>query len=175
MIENLITGEKYIGQSQNIPKRFDKHMKSSSNPGLKSDVLKYGVENFSLTILKTCSIEDLSTLEEEFVQNEKPQYNRLNHFSTVHITEEAKLNMKKSALKRTKRDKDKLDDFIKSGETQRYKKRKILAKEIESDSVTIFESLYEASKITGVPRPSIHQILNGKRKQSKGYVFEYIN
>ena len=61
-IENLINGKVYIGQSNNIERRFSQHQSSYEQKRFLDKPLykafaKYGIENFSFTIIEECSIE----------------------------------------------------------------------------------------------------------------------
>ena len=78
-IENLVNGKKYIGQSTNIEKRWKEHIKLSKIKSDKESILKrqqaplyralnkYGVENFSFTILEECSVEELNDKEKYWI------------------------------------------------------------------------------------------------------------
>lgn len=60
-ITNCLNNRSYIGASKNIEKRWNSHRRGESNIG--KDILKYGSENFTFTILKKCP-------KEEFIENE---------------------------------------------------------------------------------------------------------
>ena len=69
-ITNVINGKRYIGQSTNIKKRWQKHINDSKNekasaynyPICKA-LRKYGVDNFDFSILENCSICSLDERE----------------------------------------------------------------------------------------------------------------
>ena len=73
-IKNLLTGEKYIGQSVNIERRFKQHKNGLDlkNP-LYSDFYIYGIDNFSFTILEEC---------DEYLLNERENY-YIDKFDTI--------------------------------------------------------------------------------------------
>ena len=70
-IENLISGQIYIGQSVNIYKRFKEHLRG----GLYNDsqlideaIQKIGIKNFSFKIIERCQIKELNRKEKFFIQ-----------------------------------------------------------------------------------------------------------
>lgn len=66
-IENKINGHVYIGQSQNIFKRWsvhgNKNKANNCNMVIAKAITKYGVENFKFEILELCTKEELNTKE----------------------------------------------------------------------------------------------------------------
>lgn len=69
-ITNKITGECYIGQSENIKKRWNGHKAASRNPKdhnynlrLYKDMRLYGIDNFEFSVIEECSAEDLLNKE----------------------------------------------------------------------------------------------------------------
>lgn len=70
-IENLINKKVYIGQSKDIYKRYHNHHKSdcynnkspSYNFQIYQAIRKYGEENFSITVLELCDLEELDEKE----------------------------------------------------------------------------------------------------------------
>ena len=75
-IQNLINGKVYIGQSIDITSRFQSHKyvlnliddsKITSRP-LYLAMKKYGVENFSFTVLEECNIEQLNEKEIMYIK-----------------------------------------------------------------------------------------------------------
>lgn len=70
-IENKINGKVYIGQSQNIFKRWsvhgNKNKANNCNMVISKAISKYGVENFRFEILELCIKEELNTKEKYWV------------------------------------------------------------------------------------------------------------
>lgn len=69
-IENLLNKHCYIGQSKDIYNRYHKHHKydykiegKTYNFQLYQAMRKYGLENFSITVLELCPIEKLNERE----------------------------------------------------------------------------------------------------------------
>lgn len=79
-VENKINGKRYIGQAVDYERRIKEHQRRYAEETLKSErshfyraIRKYGIENFVFSILKECAIEDLNTLEREYIK----KYNSL--------------------------------------------------------------------------------------------------
>ena len=69
-ITNLINNKKYIGQSNNIGRRWKEHKENylrpkdrSYNSPIYQAIRKYGIENFKFEILEECNIEELDEKE----------------------------------------------------------------------------------------------------------------
>lgn len=82
-IANLINGKLYIGQSNQIEKRWANHKIAAFNINDKGyhyplyrAFRKYGIENFSFTILEQRSLEELNEKEQYWIELKKPEYNQ---------------------------------------------------------------------------------------------------
>ena len=77
-ITNLINGKIYIGQTNNIQKRWANHKCSNDpNMAIARALRKYGVDNFKFEILEiidTENWEDVNNLESEYIN----KYNSFN-------------------------------------------------------------------------------------------------
>ena len=64
-ITNNCTGQSYIGQSIDIAKRWQQHIKNNkkANRPLHDDIKAYGKENFTFEIIEECSKEELNEKE----------------------------------------------------------------------------------------------------------------
>jgi group I intron endonuclease len=64
-ITNLINGKIYIGQSNNIKRRFGEHQRLGYKSRILVDkaIAKYGVNNFSYEVLEECPLEKLNERE----------------------------------------------------------------------------------------------------------------
>ena len=86
-IKNLINGKIYVGQSNNIERRFAQHKspyeqaRFSDKPLYKA-FLKYGIENFDFSIIEECSIEQLNDREKFWIS----ELNTLIHQNGYNIT-----------------------------------------------------------------------------------------
>ena len=61
-ITNLLNNKIYIGQSNNIERRFQEHKSRNIIP-IDQAIQKYGKENFSFEIIEECSLEQLNDRE----------------------------------------------------------------------------------------------------------------
>lgn len=77
-ITNKINNKSYIGQSNNINRRFSEHrcINHETNKTLKLAYKKYGIENFEFSVLEECELEELNEREKYWIATLKPQYNR---------------------------------------------------------------------------------------------------
>jgi group I intron endonuclease len=105
---NLINGptKKYVGSSQNLKRRFQgyyriKYLKANFCMRICRALLKYGHENFSLSILEYCSPDKLLETEKYYFKLLKPEYNICKEPSSPmsgrNHSEEAKLKMSERA------------------------------------------------------------------------------
>lgn len=69
-ITNLINNKVYIGQSNNIERRFKEHQYKGESSGISLDVAiqKYGKDMFSYEIIEECSLEQLNNRETYWIQ-----------------------------------------------------------------------------------------------------------
>ena len=59
-IQNNINGKSYIGQSVNIERRWKEEKRmSDTNDHLTKSFLKYGIDNFTFSVIEECEIEEL--------------------------------------------------------------------------------------------------------------------
>ena len=71
-IVNNITGESYVGQSEDIEKRFSLHRSRVNNlrynNKLYTNIRNYGIENFEFIVLRRCSKSMLNAYEDFFIK-----------------------------------------------------------------------------------------------------------
>lgn len=192
-ITNTINGDCYIGSSKDIEHRWKQHLYLSQKQGkhykyhLYRALRKFGIENFSFAILELCQEEQLIELEQKYYSIYNPIYNNIqpkeNPACNEKIKKKIRQECKKSFARHSKETKKKIYMNLQKGResegfnAKKYAPRKIRAIKLSDRSTQEFDSLYQAEKKIGVPRSSIYQILckNHKRKQSKGYTFEYVS
>lgn len=80
LITNLINQKVYIGQSVDIHRRYAEHLRSGQpekyaiknerdiNTPIHKAMQKYGIDNFSLTILEECNKEELNEKEKHWIK-----------------------------------------------------------------------------------------------------------
>ena len=76
IIENKITGKQYIGKSIDIQARWGVHklMYKKKNTPLYAAIKKYKLENFTFSVLETCTRTELNNLEITYIEH----YNTFN-------------------------------------------------------------------------------------------------
>lgn len=78
MIRNEITGDCYVGQSVNIPKRIQGHFRTDRKhlSKVQKQIVQYGKENFSIILLEECSApEELDQKEIYWMDKLSPSLN----------------------------------------------------------------------------------------------------
>lgn len=70
-IENLSNGRIYIGQSNNIERRFYEHKTKSdtSRIPVNKAIKEEGIENFSYEVVEECTVEQLNELETKWIKH----------------------------------------------------------------------------------------------------------
>ena len=82
-ITNTVTGDFYIGSSNDVKLRWKAHKwqstwkKCPSNP-MYLDMKKYGVDKFEFQILEEIEADSLKEMEQQFIETLKPTYNNIN-------------------------------------------------------------------------------------------------
>lgn len=68
-IENKINGKIYIGQSNNIQRRFQEHQTKGDSSRIPVDIAiqKYGKDNFTYTVIEETTIDKLNQAEEFWI------------------------------------------------------------------------------------------------------------
>lgn len=84
-IINTVTGDRYVGSSRDVNRRYLEHRRPSrwdtySNNPLYQDMQKYGLENFRFQILAPVMEEYLKQVEQEFIEMLNPTYNQVNAY-----------------------------------------------------------------------------------------------
>ena len=82
-ITNTVTGDFYIGSSNNVKRRWREHKwpstwKNNPNKQLYKDMRKYGIDKFEFEIIEEVEIDSLKETEQQFIETLKPTYNRCN-------------------------------------------------------------------------------------------------
>ena len=82
-ITNTITGDFYVGSSNDVKRRWAAHKWPSSwkrfpNNQMYIDIQKYGVEKFDFEVIEEAEIGQLKEKEQQFIETLKPTYNQMN-------------------------------------------------------------------------------------------------
>ena len=85
-ITNVENGKIYIGQSQDIERRFHDH-KNSPQPKMREDVEIFGWDSFKFEVLEECSLEVLNDRENFYIEKLNPEYNTIKLHNWTHTPE----------------------------------------------------------------------------------------
>ena len=76
MLENIINGKRYIGQTNNFRRRWIEHRcKKTRRSVLGRAKNKYGIRNFKFHILEECSADVIDEREKHYIKKLEPEYN----------------------------------------------------------------------------------------------------
>ena len=109
-ITNTITGDFYIGSSNDVKKRWAAHKwpstwKKCPNNPIYLDMQRYGVDKFEFQVIEEVEIDSLKETEQQFIETLKPTYNNRN--ANGLDIERKKKTQKESQKKYNKSDKRK--------------------------------------------------------------------
>ena len=174
-ITNKINNKVYIGASKNIKYRWTKHKFDYKNKKVKKlllheDMYKYGIENFEFEIICECKKEELYDLEIKYIEkyNTYIYSENSNGYNRTKGGKGGYGNKNSLGTQHTEETKKKISEVNKGHKVNR-KSIEQLADEhskkvfcIETNK--IYNSMTEASNITGCNRRSIGYACNGERK-----------
>lgn len=95
LLTNLVNGKKYVGQSTDINRRFAEHLRAAqpdrypqkserdANCPIHKAMAKYGINNFSLTILEDCVRKELDEKERKWIAKLNTNNNLIGYNLTV--------------------------------------------------------------------------------------------
>lgn len=191
IVENLIDGKAYIGQSVDMQRRLHDHFVGrKSNIILQRAILKYGIECFSFRFLEILPNDStiLTTCEQKWIDYYRSlnmSYNICPVAESVKgriTTEQARKNMSlaqtgkkysqetRNKIRNSKLGKSNNMELLRSFNEER--KKPIYALNILSGEEFIFNSRNDASRILLCNVAAIWNVLRGKYKQANGYIFE---
>lgn len=157
-ITNLINGKVYIGQSQNIKKRWAVHrsdyLKDGKDYALYRAFRKYGIENFSFEIIEECSKNELDVKEKFYIAKYNSffcdGYNMTLGGQGVRypMTEEYRIKYSRNS----------------GGEP-------IIQLSLEGEYIKELFSIAEAERELNIPHENIIKVLNGDYKSAGNYIF----
>nr|QJQ35302.1 GIY-YIG endonuclease [Fusarium ficicrescens] len=168
---NTITGKIYVGSAINLTKRFYMYLSTENlerytqqyNSYIYRAILKYGHDNFSLSILKYCDATELIKWEQYYIDKLKPEYNILKFAgSSTGFRHTAETILK---IHNTKVSKGIYKDSgIKQGNVT-------IILDKQDMSINKFYSITEASRNLGINRKTIQNYANKGILHKNKYLF----
>ena len=183
-ITNVENGKIYIGQSQDIERRFHDH-KNSPQPKMREDVEIFGWDSFKFEVLEECSLEVLNDRENFYIEKLNPEYNTIKLHNWTHTPETCeKIRQSKIGTHHTEKACEKMSESRKgvtlSDEHKEKCRQKSLGNKSRSRPVICVETgiEYENAKIAaqavGLKSSSaISSVLRGVNVTAKGYHWKY--
>jgi group I intron endonuclease len=164
-ITNLLNGKCYIGQTNNIARRFSQHKCSKTTSLIHKAIEKYGKENFEWRIICECSEQSLlNKAEQVFIDyyggiNSKKNYNAKDGGYRGTLCEESrkKIGNSNKGKKRTIEVKNKLSEM---------RRGRILNKDISGDKNPMFGKHHSDET-----KQKIRKALKGKYVGDKSAMF----
>lgn len=181
-ITNTVNGKIYIGQTiHSLDKRFNGHKNESfrkrpTNQPLHNSIKKYGINSFICDCIEECSIESLDEREIYWIASLNATDKTIGYNldaggrkSNRIFTEEVKKRISLGLM-------IKHGNF--TGETRKsIKKRNKVSNKIQIRCLNngiIYDSITKAALELKMTVGNISDILHGRRKRFRGYIFEKI-
>ena len=183
-ITNVENGKIYIGQSQDIERRFHDH-KNSPQPKMREDVEIFGWDSFKFEVLEECSLEVLNDRENFYIEKLNPEYNTIKLHNWTHTPETCeKIRQAKLGSHHTEKACEKMSESRKGVTLSEEHKEKCRQKSIGNKSRSRpvicvetgieYENAKTAAQAVGLKSSSaISSVLRGVNVTAKGYHWEY--
>ena len=190
IITCLVNSKRYIGSSKNIASRLSTHFgrdaKRYVNREFYIDIRKYGIKNFTWSVLETCSPENLIERERYYYNLIHPEYNIVvpceQHeiFKQPEVIRRSRLSFLKNAPQRLKAlyAKPEYKKLFRNKQAHRFK-----AVDVIENGVVIcsFETMTDCANwitqttnFTGKNKVSkIKAVCDGERPNAYGFKFRY--
>lgn len=154
VIENVTNGKKYIGQSNNLTRRRNRHFSPStlkyeinSCRGMYKDIKKLGKEKFTFKVLEFSDSKKRRTkIEEKFILS----YDTTNSGYNIISSPSDPANRSIALIKKP-----------------------VVMLDLAGNKLDEFTSVVEASIMTGLNKKSISKCCRGGLKTYKGYLWEF--
>lgn len=165
-IENKVNSKVYIGSSNNIERRWQKHKAllrhgKHQNSHLQAAWNKYGEDNFIFSIIELCSIDSLLDREQYFINMINPEYNQTLVAGKVEMTTDRRKKLSCS-----------IAQAYKDGKMQRIIKT-IYQYDLKGNYIREYTSLGEASNALNIPLSNLSCAAHGKCNIAGGYVWRF--
>lgn len=151
-VTNQLNNKVYIGQSEDIYKRWEAHKVRAYNEKYQykfyEAVRKYGLENFVFTIIELCDFERLDEREQYWIKYYDSYNNGYN-------STEGGDTLWKEAIQKTQ--------------------KIVLQYDLDGNFIKQFPSAHEAERQTGIQFTLICKVCRGEREQTGGYIWRYLD
>lgn len=180
---NKINGNIYIGFAVNLPKRISHYYSEKSmetylkrgKSAIYSAILKHGLSIFKLEILEYCKPFQAVSIEQDYIDLLKPEYNILQIAgSSLGSKRSVETLAKMGAWKRSVETRAKMSVAKKGKKNTAYhpNSQKIEVTDLEINQKTIYPSVREAARALNINKTSIHNSFY--RNQQKPYKGRFI-
>lgn len=194
-ITNQVNGMRYVGQTrQPLKRRLKDHFapSKSSKTFIGRAIKKYGKENFSVEVIAVVEVDELNSLEQDYIDKlstlSPEGYNLTTGGERFDHTEETKRKISKAGKGRpswikgrkmieehknkisvANTGKKKTEQMIENMRDARPNKKKIV-----DQNGKVYKSIGEASREISIHRSCIDKVLKGLRNTAGGYSFSYL-
>ena len=166
-ITNNITGEKYVGQSRNIERRWEDHRKPSRlsySNALYKAFNKYGISNFTFSIIEAMPSSskdaELDESEQFWIKKTEPFNNGYNETTGGRSITESKMRHR-------------IPSNFAFLSNQKEDVVPIVKLDQQFNVLSIYPSVSECSRQNGVPASNISKVARGERKTAHSFIFMY--
>lgn len=197
-ITNLLNGKCYIGQSIDIEKRWAEHKSIYNHPRCSNYHIykafrKYGIENFSFSVVEECEQSLLNEREKFWIQH----FNSFEHgynmtiggngtelisrsdvydlwddgFSVADIA--SQMDCSPVTISKIIRGYDKYDKAESIRRGKLWHRKPVVQYKLDGSHICEFESISSASNSTGVSSDSISACCNRRLKSAGGYLWSF--
>lgn len=165
-IKNIINSKVYIGSSNNIKIRWQKHKAllrhgKHQNSHLQAAWNKYGEDNFIFSIIELCNIDSLLNREQYFINTINPEYNQTLIAGKVEMTADRRKKLSCS-----------ITQAYREGKIKRAIKT-IYQYDLNGNYIKEYNSLGEASSTLNIPISNLSCAVNNKCNIAGGYVWRF--
>ena len=163
-ILNIQNNKKYIGSSKNIWQRLQKHFSllrknKHENIILQNSFNKNGEDSFICFCLREHVLENLTYLEQYYIDLLKPQYNITKEVVRNILSEESRIKISETLKRR----------YAEGLPITKHKEIDVYT--TNGQFVNTYFSITDCSKELNIHESSINRVLKGKMQQCKGYIF----
>lgn len=165
-IENIANNKVYVGSSNNIETRWQKHRallrhNKHQNSHLQGAWNKYGENSFIFSIVELCPVNSLLSREQYFINTIHPEYNQTTTAGKVEMTPDRRRKLS-----------DSITQAYMEGRMQKTTKT-VYQYDLRGNYIREFTSLKEASEVLGIPVSNISSVLHGRCNVAGGYIWRF--